>query len=138
MTRFYDLFDADIKAVLLTQIRSLWTHHSTSLEGNSLTLGETDFILEEVLSIQGKPLSDHNEVYGHAKAIERIYSLLCATQAIGKQDLFLLHETVLAESIIDMGQPVGTWKAQSNFTTYVDTNNKQYGVNTHPLVMLTI
>ena len=69
---FYDHLDEDIKNRLLAQIRNVWTHHSTSLEGNSLTLGETDFLLEEGLTIQGKPLKDHNEVYGHAKAIARI------------------------------------------------------------------
>jgi len=123
--KFYDHLDADIKAILLTQIRNLWTHHSTSLEGNSLTLGETDFILQEGLTIQGKPLKDHNEVYGHAKAIERIYGLLNATKAIDKQDLFQLHETVLTERIMDIDQPVGQWKVQSNYTNYVDENNKQ-------------
>jgi len=123
--KFYDHLDADIKTILLTQIRNLWTHHSTSLEGNSLTLGETDFILQEGLTIQGKPLKDHNEVYGHAKAIERIYGLLNATETIDKQDLFQLHETVLTERIMDIDQPVGQWKVQSNYTTYVDDNNKQ-------------
>ena len=76
MSYFYDHLDPDIRTILLAQIRNVWTHNSTSLEGNSLTLGETDFILEEGLTIQGKPLKDHNEVYGHAKAIELIYELL--------------------------------------------------------------
>lgn len=75
MSTFYDHLDPDIKTILLAQIRAVWTHNSTSLEGNSLTLGETDFILEEGLTIKGKPLKDHNEVYGHAKAIELIYAL---------------------------------------------------------------
>lgn len=123
--KFYDHLDADIKAILLTQIRNVWTHHSTSLEGNSLTLGETDFILQEGLTIQGKPLKDHNEVYGHARAIERIYGLLNTAKAIDKQDLFQLHETVLAERILDIDQPVGQWKVQSNYTTYVNEDNKQ-------------
>jgi Fic family protein len=124
-TAFYDQLDADIKTILLAQIRNLWTHHSTSLEGNSLTLGETDFILQEGLTIQGKPLKDHNEIYGHAKAIERIYQLLNTTKPIDKQDLFHLHQTVLTERIIDIDQPVGQWKTQSNFTTYVNNNNQQ-------------
>jgi len=94
------------------------------LEGNSLTLGETDFILQEGLTIQGKPLKDHNEVYGHAKAIERIYGLLNTTATIDKRDLFQLHETVLTERIMDIDQPVGQWKVQSNYTIYVNDNNK--------------
>ena len=52
---FYDGLGVDIRNILLAQIRNVWTHHSTSLEGNSLTLGETDFILEEGLTIHGKP-----------------------------------------------------------------------------------
>ncbi len=121
---FYDHLDPDIKNILLAQVRNVWTHHSTSLEGNSLTLGETDFILEEGLTIQGKPLKDHNEVYGHAKAIERIYQLLNSPE-ITPHDLFKLHETVLTEHVIDIDQPVGKWKSQSNFTTYVNKENKQ-------------
>lgn len=122
---FYDHLDVDIKNILLAQIRNVWTYHSTSLEGNSLTLGETDFILEEGLTIQGKPLKDHNEIYGHAKAIERIYGLLNVSGAITKQDIFKLHETVLTEHVLDIDQPVGKWKVQSNFTTYTSKNNKQ-------------
>jgi Fic family protein len=125
MAKFYDHLDTDIKTILLAQVRNLWTHNSTSLEGNSLTLGETDFILQEGLTIQGKPLKDHNEVYGHAKAIERIYSFLNTAKPITKQDLFKLHETVLTERITDIDQPVGQWKTQSNFSNYVDDNNKQ-------------
>ena len=34
--------DADLRAALLAQIRDLWTHGSTAIEGNSLTLGETN------------------------------------------------------------------------------------------------
>jgi Fic family protein len=122
---FYDQLDEDIKNILLAQIRNVWTHHSTSLEGNSLTLGETDFILEEGLTIQGKPLKDHNEIFGHAKAIERIYGLLSTSENITKQDLFKLHETVLTERVLDIYQPVGKWKVQSNFTNYTDKDNKQ-------------
>ncbi len=122
---FYDQLDEDIKNILLAQIRNVWTHHSTSLEGNSLTLAETDFILEEGLTIQGKPLKDHNEVFGHARAIERIYGLLNTSEIITQQDIFQLHETVLTERVLDIYQPVGKWKVQSNFTNYTDNDNKQ-------------
>ncbi|MGH8557112.1 MAG: Fic family protein [Methylococcales bacterium] len=126
MAYFYDHLDPDIKAILLAQIRNVWTHHSTSLEGNSLTLGETGFILEEGLTIHGKPLKDHNEVYGHAKAIELIYALLNKPpESISKQHIFRLHETILTERIIDIDQSAGRWKTQGNFTTYVDNANKQ-------------
>lgn len=123
---FYDQLDPNIKSILLAQIRNLWTHYSTALEGNSLTLGETSFILEEGLTIQGKSLKEHNEVYGHAKAIDLIYKLVNhPPEAVTQQHLFKLHETVLTERIIDIDQPVGLWKTQANFTSYIDTHNKQ-------------
>ncbi|WP_201095669.1 hypothetical protein [Thiocystis minor] len=39
--------DPDLRAALLAQIRDLWTHGSTAIEGNTLTLGETKFVIEE-------------------------------------------------------------------------------------------
>jgi Fic family protein len=36
--------------------RVLWTHHSSAIEGNTLTLGETYQVLTEGLTINGKPL----------------------------------------------------------------------------------
>jgi hypothetical protein len=34
----------DVKINLLEQLRVLWTHTSTAIEGNTLTLGETAFV----------------------------------------------------------------------------------------------
>lgn len=124
MSNFYDHLDHDIKAIFLTQIRDLWTHSSTSLEGNSLTLGETSFILAEGLTIQGKPIKDHNEIMGHAKAIELVYALL-KSDGITREDIFKLHRTVLNERILDMDQPIGDWKNQPNYTAVTDATNKQ-------------
>jgi len=69
MFNFLKILDNDIRDALLVQLRNLWTHTSTAIEGNTLTLGETAFVLEEGLTISGKPLKDHEEVVGHAKAV---------------------------------------------------------------------
>ena len=42
-------------------------------EGNTLTLGDTQFILEEGLTISGKPIKEHQEIISHAGAIELLY-----------------------------------------------------------------
>ena len=75
MFDFLQNLDNDIRDALLIQLRNLWTHTSTAIEGNTLTLGETAFVLEEGLTISGKPLKDHEEVVGHARAIDLIYDL---------------------------------------------------------------
>jgi Fic family protein len=59
---FFNHLDSDLKAALKAQLRDLWTHTSTALEGNTLTLGETKFVIEEGLTVSGKPLKDHQEM----------------------------------------------------------------------------
>ena len=53
--KFLEGLSEDIKRNLLEQLRVLWTHTSTALEGNTLTLGETAFVLSEGLTISGNP-----------------------------------------------------------------------------------
>lgn len=121
---FYANLDASISALLLAQIRNLWTHTSTALEGNSLTLGDTAFILEEGLTVAGKPLRDHQEVIGHAKAIEIIYDLM-SKDRIQDKDLFALHRAVMTDVVVDIFKPVGAWKNEPNFTTYIGDDGRQ-------------
>ncbi len=45
MFAFLQDLDNDIRDGLLTQLRNLWTHTSTAIEGNTLTLEETAFVL---------------------------------------------------------------------------------------------
>jgi len=76
MSGFLNGLDNDIRAALIAQLRNLWTHGSTALEGNSLTLGETVFVIEEGLTVSGKPLKDHEEVIGHARGIDMVYDMV--------------------------------------------------------------
>ena len=46
------------------------TYSSNALEGNTLTLSETKVILEDGITIGGKPIKDYYEATGHAKAYD--------------------------------------------------------------------
>ena len=46
------------------------TYTSNALEGNSLTETETKVVIEDGLTIEGKPLHDVYEAVGHAKAYD--------------------------------------------------------------------
>jgi Fic family protein len=133
--RFYDGLDEDIRTILLAQIRNLWTHTSTAIEGNTLSLGDTAFVLEQGLTVSGKPLKDHQEIYGHSKAIELIYRLL-GCDKLDKTDLFDLHKAVLTDAITDIYKPVGAWKKESNFTSFVTPDGKQ-SWREYPIAALT-
>ncbi len=116
---FLQGLDADLRAGLQAQLRVLWTHHSTAIEGNSLTLVETDFVLGEGLTVAGKPLKDHQQVAGHARAIDILTDWLRQERILTEAELFLLHRAVQTEVIIDIYQPIGAWKQEPNGTQIV-------------------
>ena len=51
------------------------TYSSNALEGNSLTISETKVILEDGLTVGGKPLKDILEAVGHKRAYDFMYNL---------------------------------------------------------------
>ena len=119
MLKFLNNLDPDLQKSLMTQLRNLWTHTSTAIEGNTLTLGETAFVIEEGLTIAGKPLKDHQEVVGHARAIELIYDCLEHGRTFCEADIFTLHKAVQTEVVVDVYKPIGGWKKEPNSTVVV-------------------
>jgi len=63
----------------LAQIKEYYkiglTYSSNALEGNTLDLAETKVVIEDGLTVGGKPMKDHFEAIGHAKAFDEIISL---------------------------------------------------------------
>mgnify|MGYP000843923867 CR=1 FL=1 len=52
------------------------TYNSNAIEGNSLTLKETYLVINEGITIKGKPLKDHLEAKNHQEALDYLYDLL--------------------------------------------------------------
>lgn len=120
--KFLDGLAEDIQKNLLEQLRVLWTHTSTAIEGNTLTLGETAFVLSEGLTISGKSLKDHRDIEGHARAVDLVHGLVTKDE-IAATDLFDLHRLVISEKIFDVYKPSGGWKKENNSTS-VTVNNQ--------------
>ena len=66
------------------------TYTSNALEGNSLTESETKVVIEDGLTIEGKPLRDHYEAVGHAKAYDYVY-LITEKEGLTEEDILNLH-----------------------------------------------
>lgn len=125
---FLDAIPPPRHDAVLKQIRDLWTHNSTALEGNTLTLGDTHSILELGLTISGKPLREHQEILGHARAIDILYQLTQNSTdltSVTKDDIFKLHAAVQQEVIRDIYRPVGVWKQEINGTYAVTSDQRQ-------------
>ncbi len=63
------------------------TYTSNALEGNSLTESETKIVIENGLTVAGKPLRDVYEVLGHANAYDYLQQMM--------QDISLTEEQLL-------------------------------------------
>lgn len=61
---------------LRDQLRIEMTYNSNAIEGNSLTLKETFLVINEGLTVKGKPLKDHLEAKDHYQALEYLYDLI--------------------------------------------------------------
>jgi len=66
------------------------TYSSNSLEGNSLTESETKIVLENGITIGGKPLRDHYEASGHSESFDFIYRL-SKNREIKEKDIKKMH-----------------------------------------------
>jgi Fic family protein len=70
-------------------------HESNAIEGNSLTLRETELVLSKGVTVSGKPLKDHIEALNLAKAWEQVKKLACPDAILTERDLLDLHRIVL-------------------------------------------
>ena len=67
------------------------TYSSNALEGNSLTESETKVVIEDGLTVQGKPLHDIYEALGHAEAYDHL-QFMAADKRLEVADILKLHE----------------------------------------------
>lgn len=68
------LSEAEVKE-LDAYYRIGMTYSSNALEGNSLTLSETKVLLEDGITVGGKPIRDCYEATGHARAYDYMLAL---------------------------------------------------------------
>lgn len=67
------------------------TYTSNAIEGNSLTETETKVVLEDGITIGGKPLKDHFEAIGHSEAFDFLYNL-AKSKEITEDNILNLHK----------------------------------------------
>jgi Fic family protein len=74
-----------------------WIYNSNAIEGSTLTLRETQLILETGLTIGGKSLREHFEVTNHKDAIEYVESLADKKEPISAFHVRQIHKLVLSQ-----------------------------------------
>ena len=76
-----------------------FTHNSTAIEGNTLTLMETKVVLEDGVAIGGKELREIYEVINHKKAYRYVKKCIAENKPLDESIVKDLH-AILTENII--------------------------------------
>ena len=79
-----------------------YTYNSNAIEGNTLTLRETDMVLRG-LTIDKKSLKEHLEVIGHKEAFDYVKQLVSENAEISENLIKDIHYLVLADKKDDRG-----------------------------------
>jgi Fic family protein len=77
-----------------------YAHNTTALEGNTLTLRETQVVIESGLAIAGKPLREHLEVINVVEALRWIDDLVAHGRPLTEKDVRALH-ALLMQKLVD-------------------------------------
>lgn len=72
-----------------------WTYNSNAIEGNTLSLKETEVVLHHGVTIGGKSLREHFEAVNHKEGIEFLEKIIAEKQNISEEIIRKLHGIIL-------------------------------------------
>jgi Fic family protein len=72
-----------------------YTFESNRIEGNTLTLRETDLVINEGLTISGKSMREHLEAINHQEAIAYIKHLMEKSTNLNEREVLSIHNLIL-------------------------------------------
>ncbi len=88
------------------------TYTSNAIEGNTLTRSETMMVIEQGITIGGKPLRDHLEAIDHHDAILYVREIARRSVSLTEMDVRTLHSLVVRRSLPDIA---GRYADQGRF-----------------------
>ena len=112
--------DAEQEQRILQKFRLDWNYHSSNIEGNSLTYGETKALLLFGITAQGKPLRHHFEITGHNEAIKWVMDVVANKEPFTENLIRQLHTILLKEpyqvdAVTTDGKPTKRWIQVSQY-----------------------
>jgi Fic family protein len=119
-----------------------WTYNSNSIEGNTLSLRETQMVLQEGITIKGKSLREHFETHNHDKAIDYLYRIVNDDYVLRSIDILSIHSLVLRSIEEDFAGRIRNGGVRISGANFVPPNANKVSdfldelidfVNTNPL-----
>src|SRR5438067_11310108 len=76
-------------------LRVFLTYHSNAIEGNTLTLRETQMVIDYGITVDGHPLREYLEATNHAEAYQYVIALVEKCEPITLETILALHRVVM-------------------------------------------
>ena len=126
-----------------------YTFESNRIEGNTMTLRETDLVINEGLTISGKSMREHLEAINHQEAIAYIKQLMERNTLLNEREVLCIHNLILRGinpedagkyrkvQVMIKGsshlppQPFMVAKEMEDFFIWYETNKKRL----HPVIL---
>lgn len=107
---------------IMQKFRLDWNYHSSNIEGNSLTFGETKALILFGHTAQSKPLKDHLELSGHDEAIKYIEDIIKKERPLTETFIRELHKIILkspyqVDAITPDGEAAKKWVKVGQYKT---------------------
>lgn len=109
-TRFDNLYRENIPLInsfskssiesFMENFRIAFTHNSTAIEGNTLTLQETAAVIKDGITIAGKRLRELYEVDNHYKAFLYIEKMISENKVLDENIVKEIHNIVMTNIIV--------------------------------------
>lgn len=89
---------------LQNNLRTEFIYNSNAIEGNTLTLRETDIILQFGITVKGKSLKEHNEVKGQEYALDFLNEVLKKEEPLSIRLIREFHALILNDDKDNRGR----------------------------------
>jgi len=94
---------SSLVARLKKQMMIEYTYNSNAIEGNTLTLRETQLVIEEGITVGGKSVTETLEAKNHPEAIEFVERLVDAKSELTEEVILQLHKLIMSNITEDAG-----------------------------------
>ena len=89
---------------LESNLKTNFIYNSNAIEGNTLTLKETDIILQHGVTVKGKSLKEHEEVKGQEYALNFLKEVIKTNESLSLRLIREFHALVLNDDIENRGK----------------------------------
>jgi len=122
---------------ILQKLKIEWTYNSNSIEGSTLSKGDTHFFLTEGLTIEGKPFQDFMDAKNHAEAIDFLYEVVANQRDISEGLIKEINALILSDisyttaktsqgDLVKKKATPGQYKTQANHVLLADGSIHKY------------